>query len=348
MNDLVLEAPRRVRVRPVTRPATSPAAGEVLVAVSRVSLCGSDYRLFTGAYGGPKTYPILFGHEWAGVVIDTGAGSRLPVGASVTGDCSRWCGRCDRCQVDRNLCRHIEKFGITTDGFSARYRLVEDRYLYHDERGLGADLLALTELFAVAAHGIRKVSDDLAAEPEALIVGAGPLGLATALLLRHEYGLRAVHLLESDPGKVEAVRARFPDFDFVAAADSPVDGRELTYGEISAIARYPLVFECCGSAAGLNTGILLAASAGRLVCFGLGRPGPVRTDLVVSKSLTLTGSIGGTGGFPDALDFLARHGQRAARMITHRFPSHRVGEAFETTLEDPSRIKVQIEFGEER
>src|ERR1044072_3573375 len=86
---------------------------EVLVKVERVSLCGSDYRLFNGTYHSLATYSIRFGHEWSGTVVDIGAEvTKFEEGDRVTGDCSRWCGTCSFCQKDKNLCKRIEKYGI--------------------------------------------------------------------------------------------------------------------------------------------------------------------------------------------------------------------------------------------
>src|SRR5512132_2872444 len=87
---LDIVAPGLVRARrDVGRPELSP--GEARVDIRHLSLCGSDYKLFTGAYGGPCAYPLAFGHEWAGTVREVRDGSgRIRPGDVVTGDCSRW------------------------------------------------------------------------------------------------------------------------------------------------------------------------------------------------------------------------------------------------------------------
>src|SRR5271165_602292 len=158
--DLLIESPRQVAFRPSVAVAKF-GAGEILLEVNRISLCGSDYRLYDGTYSGPRQYPIRFGHEWAGHVVEIARGSKFSPGDHVTGDCSMWCGGCDACESDKNLCRRIEKFGITVDGFSTSLRVVREKYLYADHLGLDSKLLALTELFAVARHGIRAAESRL-------------------------------------------------------------------------------------------------------------------------------------------------------------------------------------------
>src|SRR5437867_1442291 len=76
MRAFVITGARQAEVREVGVPVAGP--GEVVVAVERVGLCGTDVEFFTGemAYlaSGEATYPIRIGHEWAGVVVEVGEG----------------------------------------------------------------------------------------------------------------------------------------------------------------------------------------------------------------------------------------------------------------------------------
>ncbi|HSJ54740.1 MAG TPA: alcohol dehydrogenase catalytic domain-containing protein, partial [Anaerolineae bacterium] len=98
----------------VTAEVEAPVGSQVLVRTHAVGLCGSDAGLYLGTYEGPRNYPLYFGHEWSGTVEATGpAATRLRPGDKVTGDCSLYCGACQFCGRDKNLCQRIEKFGIT-------------------------------------------------------------------------------------------------------------------------------------------------------------------------------------------------------------------------------------------
>jgi L-iditol 2-dehydrogenase len=339
--EAVIAAPGEVRVRRRRAPAR-PRAGEVTVEVEHVTLCGSDFALFRGDYGAPGTYPIRFGHEWSGRVATAPAGSPFRPGDRVTGDCSRWCGACEPCARDRNLCRRIEKFGITTDGFSVRRRTVPERYLYRDPHGLPGELLALAEIFAVGLRGVARGLAAAAGTGECLVVGGGPLGVVTALLLRHHRGGSPVWLLERDARKAALLAATFPQLRHLAAAAVPELAERPSYAELHQAARFPLVCECSGSSGGLDTALRLARVGGTVVAFGLGRPGVVDMRLVVTKGLALLGSIGGTGAFPAAMAFLAGERETAARLITHRFAVERAAEALAGA--DPLRLKVQLSF----
>ncbi|MGH3900181.1 MAG: zinc-dependent alcohol dehydrogenase [Pseudonocardiaceae bacterium] len=347
--DVQITAPRTIQVRWAAA-AAKLSSGEALVEIDRVSLCGSDYRLYDGTYGGPMAYPMRFGHEWSGRVLEAGPAVGLAPGTPVTGDCSRYCSSCDRCVRDRNLCRTIEKFGLTVPGFSIRRRVVDQRYLYPDPYDLDPGVLALTEIFAVAMHGLAAVLPDLPTAPypdAVLIVGAGALGMATMIAAAHHYGIGEVHLLEIDAEKAASVRRRAGTAQIIDAPEpGAIDGLK-TYAAISAMATYPLVVDCSGSALGLSTALALADVRGMVLCFGLGSHGPSRTDLVVTKALTVQGSIGGTGAFPDALALLSRQQDLARTLLTHLYPAAKARDAFESTAADPTRIKTQITFDEE-
>ncbi|NJP67806.1 alcohol dehydrogenase catalytic domain-containing protein, partial [Streptomyces spiramenti] len=346
MSDLVITAPGRLDIRPAA-PARPDGPDEVVVEVDRVTLCGSDYGLFRGTYGGPSRYPLRFGHEWSGHVVAAGSNARPLLGRAVTGDCSRWCGRCRQCRTDRNRCERIEKFGLTVDGFSVRRRTVDRRYLYVDRHGLRPGTLAMAEFFAVVHHALRPLART-ARDAEVLVVGAGALGLAAQLLLHREFAATRVTLLESDPVKRRTVEGLL---EAGTALRPPPDPAELAavdgYRAIAHWARYSLVVECSGTTAGIDCALTLAGLGSTVVWLGLPRPGTIRPDLVVAKGLTIRGFIGGTGDFPAAMRFLAEHEERAAAFVTHRRPARAAaGLLAAGPAERSATVKVQLDLAD--
>jgi len=343
MIDIAIQSPRCLDFRQGP-PPRQLARGQVLVEVHRVGLCGSDYRLFDGSYSGPKRYPIRFGHEWAGRIVDLPAKSKFDRNVWVTGDCSKWCGNCDLCRIDKNLCRGIEKFGITIDGFSTQYRMIEEKYLYQDEFNLDARLLALVEFFAVAFRGVMYVERELAAADEVLVLGGGPLGLATYLILKHHCGISKLKITEPNAGRIAAAQASLGVHEFSEDLPEPRNEQRSGYEEIGASARYPVVFECAGCAAAVNMALSLVAKGGTVVNLGITSPSLIRTDLLVTKGVRLQGSIGGTGAFQQAMRFIAANARVIRGMVTHEFPMEQAQEAFEQTMLCEQRIKAQLVF----
>ncbi|MGZ4273307.1 MAG: zinc-dependent alcohol dehydrogenase [Solirubrobacteraceae bacterium] len=116
MRAFVVTAPGECSVQEVEPP--SPAAGEVVVDVARVGVCGTDVEFFTGnmayLHDGHADYPMRLGHEWCGVVAAVGGGvDESWVGRRVAGDTMLGCGRCHRCQSGRqHLCEDRLEVGV--------------------------------------------------------------------------------------------------------------------------------------------------------------------------------------------------------------------------------------------
>src|SRR5437867_296835 len=100
MDALVWEGVEQIALRSV--PTPEPAAGEALVSVSTVGICGSELEGYLGRMSN-RTPPLVMGHEFSGVVRDaserTWIGKRVAVNPLIT--CG-WCDACRRGQV--NLC----------------------------------------------------------------------------------------------------------------------------------------------------------------------------------------------------------------------------------------------------
>nr|VFK29636.1 MAG: L-gulonate 5-dehydrogenase [Candidatus Kentron sp. MB]VFK74848.1 MAG: L-gulonate 5-dehydrogenase [Candidatus Kentron sp. MB] len=321
---------------------------DVRVQVARVTLCGSDYALFNGRYGGPSTYPIRFGHEWAGIVEEVGEEvDDLSPGDQVTGDCSKWCGTCPNCADDKNLCQHIGKFGITEDGYAQRSLVVPRRYLYPDHHNLPLDLLALAEPFAVAMHAIGRVGTQGGeARDRTVVIGAGALGVALSLLLQRCLGWRNVTLWEASPAKRQLIQHHFPcaGLDVVAPGES-IDG--YTYNALYGGDSPRVVFEASGSRSGLELALRIAGPRATVVSLGFLTEPVAEMRHISVKSLTVLGSIGGTGEFSQVLEFLSNHRDLVKPMITACYPYHNVENAFGEGSNKDRHIKVQIDLSEE-
>ena len=67
MRAFVITGARQAEVCEVDVPVAGP--GEVVVAVERVGLCGTDVEFFTGEmaylHDGQAAFPMRLGHEWA-------------------------------------------------------------------------------------------------------------------------------------------------------------------------------------------------------------------------------------------------------------------------------------------
>src|ERR1700722_11041610 len=117
MRALIIDGPRSARVGEVEVPR--PAAGQVVVDVHRVGICGTDGEVFTGELAyfeqGKSRFPLRPGHEWCGVVSAVGAtADEAWLGARVTGDTMLDCARGRRCRAGNgHVCADRHEIGIT-------------------------------------------------------------------------------------------------------------------------------------------------------------------------------------------------------------------------------------------
>lgn len=319
-------------------------ANQVAVLVKRVSLCGSDIKLYKGNYGGPCNYPLTFGHEWAGEVLTVAEDVvEFSAGDHVTGDCSCWCGACSNCKEDKNLCENIEKFGITIDGFSKQVAILDKKYLYRSDSMLDFKLLALAECFSVALHAIKKVrKEGMDVDAKVLINGSGAIGIATYLLLCYKFKAKNISVYDKEPKRV-GVLSNIVDKDIVNFDMTCAKGNQ-TYGEMYADNGFDYIFETSGTVSGLESAIELANPFGNITYIGMSNGIIANTKLLTKKALTLRGSIGGTGEFEEIIEFFEQNRELVEKVVTFEADVDSVQEVFENMIHNPENVKCQIIF----
>lgn len=134
MRAAVIERPGVVAIRDVPDPVAERGLGpdEVEIEVKAAGLCGTDWHIFRGEHGG--VYPIIPGHEFAGVVSRTGSRvdpQRLPPGTPVTANPNLACGQCRFCRTGRpNHCERWQAIGVTLPGAFAERVVVPQQVVF--------------------------------------------------------------------------------------------------------------------------------------------------------------------------------------------------------------------------
>ncbi len=343
--ELLLHRPGLIEYRSCDFPS-KPIRNQVMVRVEYITLCGTDHAIFDGKYEAPSGLPMRFGHEWSGIVEEVGDNViHIKPGDRVTGDCSSWCGECDNCGKDQNLCRQINKFGITIDGFSTHRRLVDAKYLYVAPNCIKLPTLALAEPFSVSLHGLVKAGvSDYEPVGGAAIVGAGALGVATALLLRLKFGWQNVRLYEKSEFRRKLVEKHFPEIAEILVTPKPSDIED-DYARMYQGGKPVLVCEASGSAKGLSLALNLAQAGGSVLLYGIFADPIEEMRLTTLKGLRILGTIGGTGQFPSILEFFSHHQHIVQRFITSSYSSENASEAFSPEVRHKN-LKIQIRMGD--
>lgn len=194
MKALVYTNPNTMQYRDEPDPAC--VAGDVMLEVEAVGICGSDMHAYHG-HDPRRVPPIILGHELAGVIVGgVDAGRRVTVNPLIT------CGRCEYCSTGRdNLCARRTMIGMTRAGGFAERMSIPAASCVELPADMPARTAALTEPAATALHAVnlamRALSRPLP-ELSALVIGAGAVGLLTSLLTQ-AYGCRDVQVAETNP-----------------------------------------------------------------------------------------------------------------------------------------------------
>jgi len=178
MKQLQLFAPRDLRLVEAECPAL--VKGEALVRIESCGICTLEQRLFSGAM--KIYYPIVPGHEAAGVVEEVGAGSitALKPGDTVSLDLVYRCGECYWCRNGQsNHCANRFAKGIRPLGGFSQHIVVGTRQCFQLLADIPTREACFAEPLACCIHSLRKAS--LKIGEDLLVVGAGPMGLLHAL-----------------------------------------------------------------------------------------------------------------------------------------------------------------------
>jgi 2-desacetyl-2-hydroxyethyl bacteriochlorophyllide A dehydrogenase len=332
MRAVVVEGPNAVSYREVQAPVVG--ADDVLVESREAGLCRTDIEMMTGVFTDPRwvRFPVIPGHEWAGTVVEVGAGvESVRVGDRVVCEGMIVCHRCRPCRRgETHWCERIEALGFTRPGGYAELVAVPERVVHRLPEHVSFDAGVLVEPASVVLRGLEKAR----AEPgEAVgVIGVGTLGALAIVLLALQspsrivaYGVREEELeLAQQLGATEVVLAG----DGAPAQDD-----------------LDLVVETAGATVAVGLATQLCRPGGRAVLLGIageGRTLTLPSDLLVAKDMTLIGSIAYPAStWSRVVGLLTKGVLDLDPIVTHRFPMSDFEEAV-ALMDDRRGIVAKI------
>ncbi|WKL58898.1 zinc-binding alcohol dehydrogenase family protein [Asticcacaulis sp. ZE23SCel15] len=260
MDTVICEAPGKLvhtqRPRPVR------ADGEVLVRVRRVGICGTDMHIYKGTQPF-LTYPRVMGHELSGEVAEAPAGSDLTPGDVVYIMPYMSCGHCAACRKGKgNCCMNIRVLGVHMDGGLCEYISVPEGFVFK-ATGIGLDEAAMLEFLAIGHHAVRRAqvqtSQKEQAGQKALVVGVGPIGIATALFAKLKGA--EVTVIDSRQPRIDfCLRELKADHGVLVGDDTRDQLSQLTGGDF-----YDVVFDATGAPKAMEAGFGYVGHGGTYV-----------------------------------------------------------------------------------
>ncbi|MDU4962562.1 MAG: zinc-binding alcohol dehydrogenase family protein [Sporomusaceae bacterium] len=335
MQALVCEQPGVLRRE--LRPVPEPAAGQVLVRVRALGICGSDIHAFHGRQ--PMfSYPQVMGHEISGEVAGRGAAGFSP-GQQVIVIPYRHCGRCIACRRGRtNCCGALSVMGVHRGGAMQEYVAVDADYLLAVE-AIEHKTAAMLEPYAIAAHAVSR--SGIRAGDQVLVAGAGAIGLGVADICRALGG--EVILAETNAKRLAAAVERYGFSTCLnpLTADYAAELERLTHGDGPLI-----IIDATGNAVSMNSQIGRLAAGGTLVFVGL-HTGEVQFDDLAfhKRETTLCGSRGATrADFRLVVDLAAAGKIRPGQLPSHEVDFFRLDQERFLQLTSPEVIKSVVLF----
>lgn len=312
------------------RPMPVAAAGQAVVKVHVVGVCGSDVAYYR--YGRIGNFivdgDIILGHEVSGEVVGTADDvTNVVVGDRVAIEPGTPCRNCSECMAGRyHLCPDLVFLATPPyDGALVQYIAVDSRTLFVMPDSMSYEEGALVEPLSVGLWGCQRAS--LRPGDDVLVTGAGPVGLLAAEGAR-ALGAASVTLTDVSDFRLELARAH----GFLTERSGEPTERT-----------FDVLLECSGAPGVLAGALARLREAGRAAVIGLAK---AEVSLPLStlnwKELTISLVNRYQNTWPLAIALISSGRINLERVHTHSFPLSRTADALDVGATDPHSLKAMI------
>jgi 2-desacetyl-2-hydroxyethyl bacteriochlorophyllide A dehydrogenase len=329
------EGARRFRTGTAEVPA--PRAGEALLRVRRVGICGTDLHIFQGHLDHRVPRGGVIGHETFAEVVEAPKASGFGAGDRVVVEPLSFCGACRACRMGAYyLCYRLKVLGVDAPGGMQEFWAVPAARLLAVPASLGDDHAALIEPLAVATHDVRRA--EVSADDSVIVFGGGPIGTLIALVCRHR-GAR-VAVAEINPFRLEMLEGLGletigPDKDVIAFASDWSGGTGVD-----------VAFEVTGQQAAVAAVTDVVRVWGRVSIVAI-HAEPMRVNLyrMFARELTMHGSrLYAREDWEEAIRLAASGAVPVGPLVSRRVPLERLQEGMETALAGGAVMKVLVDL----
>ncbi len=263
MRAIQIVAPKAMQQIDVEEPRR-PGPGQALVRTHRMGVCGTDISCYLGKF--PFfDFPRIPGHELGVEVLEVGEGvTQVKAGDRCSVEPYMNCGQCFACRRGAgNCCANLKVIGVMMDGgLCDRFLIRADKL--HPSAKLSMEQLALVETLAIGCHannrGAPQVGD------HALIIGLGPIGLATLEFARLTGA--EISVMDMNAQRLDFVRRNYGIKNtilFQPGAEAELEQmRDLTGGDM-----YCVVTDATGNPHSMSNALKYVAPTGKLVYVGI-------------------------------------------------------------------------------
>ena len=320
----------------------------MLVKVERAGICATDFAIFTGncsfVRSGEIVYPVRFGHEWSGTVVECGPDVKgFKVGDRVYSDSGISCGVCPECLAGKyDECRHIKSVGTVNcwDGCFAEYMYIPDFNAYRLPDTVSFDEGALIEPTAISYDAFRNV--ELTDRSTVAVIGTGAIGMSAAWLAKYLGAGRVVVIGRTDSKLDIAMQIGATDILNNTRIDPVRAVKDMTDG-LGA----DLVIETSGSGKSLVDGIYMTRKDGKIcsLSFYERNLDDIPVDHLVLNKISLVGGAGRFGNPQKVAKIFEENPVKLTPIITQRVKFDDMRQfIIDATEKKFARIKAMVQF----
>lgn len=288
MNDTMLQ---QVMTQPGviafnTVPVPEAKAGQMLVKIMKIGVCGSDIHVNHGKHPFTK-YPVTQGHEVSGRIEKIGEGvTGFSIGQKVTIEPQVVCGKCYCCRHGKyNLCEELKVMGFQTTGTASEYFAVDAAKVTPLPENLTYSEGAMIEPLAVTVHAARRF-EDLSGSKVA-ILGCGPIGILLAQTCK-AMGAQAVMVTDISDYRLELAKKCGADYAINTKTENFGDAMLRCFGPDKA----DVIYDCAGNDITMGQAITHSRKGSKIVLVAV-YAGMANVDLAVlnDKELDLDSTM---------------------------------------------------------
>jgi L-iditol 2-dehydrogenase/threonine 3-dehydrogenase len=338
MKEAVMIQPRSLEFRDVAEPKAGP--GQVMIRVQRIGVCGSDIHVWHGKHPF-VTYPLVQGHEYAGVVEGIGEAVKgINIGDKVTATPQEVCGTCSPCRRGQyNACEVLKVRGFQAPGSARDLFVTEAEKIVKLPADFTFEQGAFVEPIAVAAHVTGRIGD--LAGKNVVVSGAGTIGnfVAQACLSR---GAAKVLITDISEYRLDIARKVGIQATCNVASDTLADAAKRLFGTDG----FDVGVEVAGAEPSLTALVKEIGKGGTLLIVGVyGDKPKVDMSVVCEHELTLKGSMMYRHeDWVQAVKWIASGAVKTEPLLTCHFPFERYAEAYRfIDAQGDKTMKVMID-----
>lgn len=304
MKAALIEEKDKLRIIDIAIP--EPSQNEVLIEVYASGICGTDLHIFKGDYRG--TYPIIPGHELAGIVRSAGSSVQsFKEGDRVTLEPNLSCGVCYDCLNNRqHFCSNIQNIGVTRPGGMAQFVTAPESAVF-SIGALSFEEASFMEPLSCVLHGIDRLDPELG--DTVLLMGAGPIGL---LLLQSLYLTKCsrIDVVDKDSDRLKLAKKM---------------GAHTVYSDLSNVSleNYHIVCDATGVSFLMEESVNYVRPSGKILWFGVPnvkaevRLNPFR---LFEKEISILSTYTSCRNSWQALHLMQNNRLNLKDLISHRLP----------------------------